>query len=272
MKIAFLYLLFCMATIKGFTQNDSSLKLYKTYNIKATDFNVDQMGNLYIVTPTGQLKKLNENGDSLAVYNLTKRYGKLYSIDATSPLKLLLYYKDFSTMIVVDRLLNMLNTIDLRKKNIFQVKAIASSYDGQYWFYDEQEGRIKKINDKGVITSQSVDLRQVFKVLPTPEKIIDNDNSLYLYDTKKGVYVFDYYGALKTTKPLLGWNNFYAFNNTIYGIKGDTLQKYQLNDVSPLNKGITIPLLKEKTPLKMVAAAGKIYFLYKTEIKVYYNQ
>jgi hypothetical protein len=271
MKLLF-YISFLFLAISSFSQQDSALKLYKTYKLTATDFNVDQMGNLYIVTPTGQLKKMSENGDSLAVYNLTKRYGKLHSIDATSPLKLLLYYKDFSTMIVVDRLLNVLNIIDLRKKNIFQVKAIASSYDGQYWFYDEQEGRIKKVNNKGVITSQSVDLRQVFNELPTPEKMIDNDNSLYLYDSKKGVYVFDYYGALKTSKPLLGWNNFYAFNNTIYGIKGDTIQKYLLSNVSPLNMVTTIPLKKEKKPLKMVVAAGKIYFLYKSEIRVYYNQ
>jgi hypothetical protein len=248
-------------------QKDSSLKLTKTYKLIATDFNVDQLGNVYIVTPTAQLKKISSKGDSLAVYNLTKRYGKLTSIDVTNPLKILLFYQDYATVVVADRLLNVTNTIDLRKQNIYQVKAIASSYDGQFWFYDEQEAKLKKMNEKGTITQQTVDLRQVVTDMPSPQKIIDNDNNIYVYDAKKGVLVFDYYGALKTNIVLTGWSSFYAFNKTVYGLKNDTIQKYTIGNIMPV--AIALPIGNK--PLKMVVAANKIYFLYKNEIRVYTN-
>lgn len=100
-------ILIILFTLLSFTivaqQNDSLFKLYKTYKITATDFSVDQMGNLYIATPSMQLKKINEKGDSLAVFNLSKRYGKLSYIDVNNPLKALLYFKNFSTIISVDR-------------------------------------------------------------------------------------------------------------------------------------------------------------------------
>lgn len=267
-KLLFHIICWCFITSCYGQKTDSILKLYKSYAITATDFNVDQMGNLYVVTPTMQLKKLNEKGDSLAVYNLSKRYGKLGYIDVTNPLKVLLYYPSFSTIVIVDRLLNITNTIDLRKQNIFQVKALATSYDGQFWFYDEQEAKVKKINDQGKITGQTVDLRQVLTALPTPQKMIENDNSIYLYDPQKGVYVFDYYGALKTSVPLLGWDDFYAFDKVLYGLKNDTLQKYTLG--VPITE--TIALQKKNLPKKMIVAANKLYFMYPNEIKVFFNQ
>jgi hypothetical protein len=269
LKLLLIHIVFLYFVQVGLAQQkDSVLKLYKTYPVTATDFTVDQMGNLYVVTPTMQLKKINAKGDSLAVYNLSKRYGKLTSIDVSNPLKVLLYYQDYTTIITVDRLLTVTNTIDLRKQNIYQVKALATSYDSQFWFYDEQEAKLKKINDKGKITQQSVDLRQLLTSLPTPQKIIDNDNLVYVYDNKKGVFVFDYYGALKTTIPLIGWNSVHAYDKTIYGLKKDTLQKYTIG--IPITK--EIPLQKGAIPQKMVVATNKIYFLHTNEIKAYYNQ
>ncbi len=266
MKILFCIISFFFTSFL-FSQKDSSLKLVKTYKLIATDFNVDQLGNIYIVTPTAQLKKINAKGDSLAVYNLSKRYGKLSTIDVTNPLKVLLFYKDYATVVIIDRLLNITNTIDLRKQNIYQVNVIATSYDGQIWFYDEQEAKLKKINEKGKVTQQTVDLRQVLNEMPSPQKIIDNDNNIYMYDAKKGILIFDYYGALKTNIVLKGWSSFYAFNKTVYGLKNDTIQKYTISNIMP----ITIPLPIGNNPIKMVVAANRIYFLYKNEIRVYSN-
>jgi len=41
------------------------------------------------------------------------------SIDVTNPLKILLYYKKFTTVVVLDRFLNIRNTINFRKKKYF---------------------------------------------------------------------------------------------------------------------------------------------------------
>lgn len=86
-----------------------------------SSFAVDNLGNLYLLSTENQLKKLSVKGDSMGVFNDVRRFGKLYSINAINPLKTLLFYKDYRTVIVLDRLLNTVNTIDLRSRNILQV-------------------------------------------------------------------------------------------------------------------------------------------------------
>src|SRR5687768_1114954 len=111
-----------------FVQQGSFL-LEESYAGGITDFTVDNLGNIYLLYNTDQIKKLGPKGDSIGIFNATRRYGQLYSMDVTNPLKIILYYKDFGTIVALDRLLNVRNTIDLRRMNIFQVKAVGLSFD-----------------------------------------------------------------------------------------------------------------------------------------------
>ena len=201
-----------------FGQRDSILHvtLLKTFPTPVRDFTTDNLGNIYLLTNTNQIKKVNEKGDSIAVYNDVRRYGKIFSMDASNPLKVLVYYKDFSTIVVLDRLLNIRNTIDLRKQNILQVKTITSSYDNNIWLYDELDSRIKKIDDNGRILLESNDFRQVYEIVPSPASIYDRDGQLYLYDNKKGLLVYDYYGAQKNNYAIPQLNDVQVIDkNTI---------------------------------------------------------
>lgn len=189
----------------GFNQQPGILNvtLSKKLRTPVKDFTVDNLGNIYLLTPSNQIKKLDANGDSVAVYNDVRRYGKIYSIDATNPFKILAYYKEFSTIIILDRLLNVRSTIDLRQQNILQVRVVATSYDNNIWVFDELDSRLKKIDDTGKVLFTSNDFRQVFENVPIPETMFDRDGQLYLYDPKTGLLVFDYYGAKKNNYLLL---------------------------------------------------------------------
>ncbi len=199
MRIFFLIILQFAVCTKAFSQKDSLLSLIPDQTIKGKfeGFTTDNLGNIYLINTSNQIKKLNDKGDSIAVYNDVKRYGNISFIDASNPLKLLVYYKDFATVVVLDRLLNVRNTIDLRKQDIFQVQAIATSYDGAIWLFDEQNSKIKKIDDYGKVIMESNDFRMIFDEPPQPQLLFDRDGQLYLYDVTKGIFVFDYYGAYK---------------------------------------------------------------------------
>lgn len=178
------------------------LKMQLEYHDVVKDFTTDNLGNIYLLNENNQVKKINEKGDSLGVYNDVRRYGKIHAIDASNPLKVLVFYKEFSTIVVLDRLLNVRNTIDLRKQNMLQVGAVTVSYDNNIWLFDELESKLKKIDDNGRVISESVDLRQAFDKAPSPQSLFDRDGMLYLYDSAKGLLVFDYYGGLKRTHTL----------------------------------------------------------------------
>ncbi|MBX3240344.1 MAG: hypothetical protein KIT80_02160 [Chitinophagaceae bacterium] len=237
--------------------------------IKATniaDFAVDNLGNLYLVTTTGLLKKLDEKGDSLNVFNDVRRYGGLSLIDVTNPLKLLLYYKDFSSVIMLDRFLNRVNMIDLRKSGIFQAKAVGLSYDNNIWVYDEQSARLKKVNDEGKMVMETTDLRQVLTVMPSPDKIIDRDGFVYVYDKDNGLYVFDYYGVLKNELPLTGINNLQVVGATVVGISNGNFVRYTLGDLHM--REASLPGFIIKSPVKVISSRG-IYIYREDQIIQY---
>ncbi|HLO80381.1 MAG TPA: hypothetical protein VK166_05465 [Chitinophagaceae bacterium] len=191
------------------------------------DFAPDNLGNLYLLTTDYQLKKFSVKGDSMGVFNDVKRYGKLTTINASNPLRTILYYKDFRTVLVLDRLLNAVNTIDLRKLNIFQVKAVAPAYDNSIWVFDEQESKLKKIGEDGKLLSETADLRLVLDEAPLPQKIFDQNGFVYLYDPSKGIFIFDYYGALKNRIALIDWKNLQVLGNNIVGIKDGKILSYK---------------------------------------------
>ncbi len=203
-------------------------KLIKIVQGDIVAFSVDNLDNIYLLNSTNQVKKLNANGDSVAIFNDVKKFGQATLIDVSNPLKVLLFYRDFATIVVLDRLLNVRNTIDLRKQNILQVRAIGQSYDNKIWLYDEVENKLKKIDEDGKLFLETPDFRQLFGDAPSPQKIFDQDQFVYLYDSAKAVFVFDYYGALKNKILIAGWQNFKVAGKYIFGSAGNKLFRYDI--------------------------------------------
>ena len=220
-----LCILLCSAAVHS--QDTSSFRLVKTFRVEASDFSVDNLGNIYLLLTNGQLKKVSSNGDSLAVFNEVRRYGKIRYMDVSNPLKLLLYYKDFGTILVLDRFLNIRTTVDLRRLGLYQVKIIAQSFDNNIWIFDELESRVKRIGDDGRLIDQFNDFRMLFDSIPSPQFMVDQSKFLYLYDSTKGIYLFDYYGTFKSRIPLLHWSDFTVINNIVYGRDAGFLYSYE---------------------------------------------
>lgn len=220
-----LLLFFC--TIVA-AQTDTSFQFVKTVKGDIVSFTVDNLDNIYLLSSTNQVKKLNANGDSLAIFNDVKKFGQASLIDVSNPLKVLLYYRDFATVVVLDRLLNVRNIIDLRKQDILQARAIGQSYDNKIWLYDEVENKLKKIDEDGKLLLETPDFRQLFDQAPMPQKIFDQDQYVYLYDSAQAVFVFDYYGALKNKILINGWQNFKVAGKYIFGSQDNKLFRYNI--------------------------------------------
>ena len=262
----FIILITTFVAASAFAQMDTVFRIQKTYPGDVADFSVDNFGNIFILFSNGQLKKLNPNGDSLAVFNNVKRYGKLFSIDVSNPLKILLYYKDFSTVVILDRLLNFRGMIDLRKLNLYQVKAIGQSYDNNVWVFDELESKLKRVSEEGKIIDQSTDFRVLFDSVPSPQHIIDQNKQLYLYDSLKGVYVFDYYGGFKKRIPFVGWSDFSVINDILFGRDQVHLFKYEPGTFNLQRYPIPTSMINSR---KILIGPGKMYLLRDNKLEVY---
>jgi hypothetical protein len=211
-------LLLCLA---GFANNNDTLVLANPVVIPGNflQFNVDQLGNIYLINTQNQLKKLSPQLDSIAVFNDIKRLGNIDKIDVSNPLKTLVYYKQFGHIVLLDRFLNPRNTIDLRQRNLPLINSIAQSYDNQIWLFDEWNFSIKKMNDAGEITEESPDLRQALSFDTAPENMMDADGLLFTYHTKNGWKIFDYYGALKQSLAVFNWQYTQVVNGFLTGFE-----------------------------------------------------
>jgi hypothetical protein len=231
MRVVSLIILINFLSTQLIAQDFSSLSLTKTIHGDFDYFMPDELGNVFALTKSGQLKKYNNNLDSMGVFNEVRRFGKLYSISADNPLRTVLYFKDYRTILVLDRLMQVVNKIDLRKAGIFQVKAVAQSYDNLFWIYDEQESKLKKINEEGKQVMATADLRLVFTEPIIASHLFDLGGFVYLYDAKNGLFIFDYYGALKNRIAFLDWKQVHPVGKQIVGIKNNTLVSYTLGKI-----------------------------------------
>lgn len=230
-RFLFIIHVFLLLTIihqQSLAQADTAFRLERVISGDIIDFTVDNLDNVYVLNSRNQIKKYNSNGDSVAAYNDVKKFGQATLIDVSNPLKILLYYRDFATVVMLDRFLNAVNSIDLRKQNILQAKAIGQSYDNKIWVYDEIESKLKKIDEEGKLLLETPDFRMLLTAAPTPLKIFDENKYVYVYDSVYGVYVFDYYGALKNNIMIDHWQNFKVAGKFIFGSRANSLFRYDI--------------------------------------------
>jgi hypothetical protein len=221
-------------------------------------FSADNLGNVYLLQKNDQFKKRNPQGDSMGVFNDVRRFGKVSSINTSNPLRTIVFYKDYRNIVMLDRFFSVVNVIDLRKQNLFQVSAIGNSFDNNLWIFDEQESKLKKIGEDGKKIMETSDLRVGLGEAITPSYLADQNGFVYVYDPKKGMFVFDYYGALKTKIALLDWKDVQVIGNSIFGRKDNSLVYYETGSLQL--KTIILPKeIQEST--KMIVTPGYLFFL-----------
>jgi hypothetical protein len=111
----------------AFAQKDSVFHFINQLNYPVSSFTVDNIGALYLINVNNQLKKYDENGDSVGVFNQVTKYGKLTYVDAENPWKTILFYQNFSTIVLLDKYLNEVTSINLRKQNMIIISGYMTS-------------------------------------------------------------------------------------------------------------------------------------------------
>ncbi|MGZ3853360.1 MAG: hypothetical protein ACXVBJ_03170 [Flavisolibacter sp.] len=245
-------------------QGSDSFVLVKTYSGNVVDVAMDNLDNLYIISPTGQIKKLNAAGDSVGVYNQAKNYGKLYTIDVSNPLKILLFYKDFSTVVILDRFLANHSSLDLKRYSVLNPSAVGNSYDNNIWVYDEFDNKLKKIDEQGNKLLETPDFRTLFDESIAPQKIFSENGLVYLADTSNGVYVFDNYGSFKKKIPVKNWQTISIANSNIISANKELISVFNSSTFMQSQKKMPFqPYLRSFiTPTRLVSFSD-------TSIQVY---
>lgn len=229
-------------------------------------FEVDVLGNIYAISQNDQFRKFSERGDSLGIWNDVRQYGKPTSVDVSNPMRILVFFQPFSTIVVLDRLLTFRHALNLRKSNIFSASCIGNSYDNHIWVFDEFEFKLKKLDDEGRILFESADWRLLFDDAPTPKKLTDQRNELFFFDNEKGLFVFDYYGSFRRSIPSFKYEGPGVSKPYLYGSRSDSL--FLIDPEKGTTQSLFIPQ-KTKLNSERKIENGKLYVLEEDGIRIF---
>lgn len=195
-----------------------------TVDTKATSIAIDNFSNFYLIEDK-KIQKYSSDGKYLFPYE-EFRYGKIGSLDVTNPMKLIVYYPDFSTAVTLDRFLSPLNTYNFFQFGYQNITAVASSTDGRIWFYDNVDFKLKKIDETGKVFRESQPLNVILEETPNPNFLLERDLKVYVNDPEIGILVFDIYGSYSKTIPLKGLKKFQVLQEQIVYFENNSLNSY----------------------------------------------
>lgn len=211
--------------------------LINSYETKATYLTVDNFGNFYTADDY-RLSKYNSDGKFQVPYE-ELRYGKIGMVDVNNPMKVMVYYPDFSTAVILDRFLSPLTTYNFFDLGYQNIAVVASSVDGRLWFYDNIDFKLKKIDEAGKVYRESQPLNVLLEETPTPNFLMEREGKVYLNDPNIGVLVFDAFGSYAKTVPLKGLRKFQVFQDQI--VYFDSLKLNAYNLLSFETKSLNLP-------------------------------
>lgn len=253
-----LFLLLCSFWSKG-------QELLSEMNLRdARAMSTDEIGNIYVVYEDNSLVQYNERGDSLTNFRNIQN-GVLAHIDTRNPLKLLLFYPDFSKIIILDRMLSLKNEVDLRQLNIYRVGAAGLAMDGNIWIYDLNNVQLLKIDANLNIVNKSDDLRSAIQSFPEPVSLEESDRKVYLLDTVKGIYVFDQFANFLNNIALSPIKQLQVYNSLLVYVSGDSLLNY--NPVTAAVQSLQLPPTEDFISARI--DRGKLYLLSKNKLRIY---
>jgi hypothetical protein len=218
-------LLFCSIFFVSFVFSQD-YQLVKSIDIPVDFIHTDNFGNLYVVKDF-RITLFDQNGKQLFVFE-DYSAGKISHIDVTDPLKIIVYYKDFMVMRLLDKTLSELSSFRLNNIGFDMVEVVAHTRDRRFWIYNQSDFKLKKIDDTGKIINESELFNVLFREAVSPEKIVEYEGMVYLNDPQNGIYIFDQFGTFVKKIPIKDIRQFQLMQEKLIYFDGTNLSSYDL--------------------------------------------
>lgn len=198
-------------------------------------FTTDELGHIYALQ--GDVLTLySADGDRLA-RNSLNTFGPISRIDAFSSLKPMIFSRQQGTLALLDNTLSVQGSpIDLPRNGFTQVTEVCMSVRNCFWFFDERELCLVRVDDQLRTQANSGRLDQLVGFSPHPTFMTELDSWLYVCDPEHGVLVFDLFGTFSRTLPIIGTRTIEVRDGGIFHVKDGVLMRYDLRtmDTTPI--------------------------------------
>lgn len=180
----------------------------------------DNLGFIYLITQQNAIEKYTPDGRLLTRYS-NNRLGTAALLDVSNPLKVLVWYSDFRTVVFLDRSLTLLGELNLIGAGYPEVRSIAAAQDGNLWLYDEIRFQLRKISPAGETLFESQAMNQLQNGRLQISCLHDDGNEVLASDTAVGILQFDIYAQFQKILPWKGVETFRVEQNRlVYAMAG----------------------------------------------------
>jgi len=193
-------------------------------------FTTDNLQNIYLYRGNS-IRKYNSQGQLLYTYS-DKSYGRITSIDVNDPMKMLVFFRDFPEVVLLDNTLSQNGNPFSPSDAGFPLATLAcTSHDNGVWLYDAQNFQLVRLDVNLTVTQKTGNLPQVLGIELNPDYLMEYNNLVYLNDSAQGILVFDSYGTYYKTIPINGLKTFQVRGDDLFYIAKNRIHAFHLKTI-----------------------------------------
>jgi hypothetical protein len=209
-------------------QEEFQWKLVRTHVCGEVDaWDVDPMGKV-IYARKDVIIKL-DSSFAVLFRQSTKGTGNISEIDARHALKTLVFSEDQQSISFLDNTLTQTkNSKDLSVIGASYVTKVSySAQSTRYWVFDGDNSKLFLIDETRNIPNVIENLSGLLGEINV-ELLMEVENMLVIFDSSKGIYLFDYYGSLIDFVALENASNVNYYKGELYYIVNNRLVNHDL--------------------------------------------
>ncbi|HLG02541.1 MAG TPA: hypothetical protein VI731_03035 [Bacteroidia bacterium] len=223
----------------------------------------DNLGNAYMIQAE-TIAKFLPNCSFFRAYS-NKTFGAITSADATNPLRIVLFYRDFNRVVFLDDMMSQNgDPVELETFGFPTATLVCSSRDNGLWIFERQNNELIRLNRNMQIEQRTGNLAQIIDTTLQPNFLIEKDTKLFLNNPVSGVLVFDLFGTYSKTIPVKGIRALQVIDDNVVYYNNHRLLMWDMltNEESLLQTGDTIAL-------DMRIEKEKLFMMRKDEVRTY---
>lgn len=214
-------MLFLLAPLIAF------FRLITTFDVSPELIATDQLNSFYMAR-RNTLERINSKGEITGSHTL-KTLGKIHTIDPANPMKTLVYYRDFNTIVFLDNMMTQIgDPVNLSTLGLERVTAVCRSFNNGIWVYDSGNKELIRLDQNYNISHRSGNLTSIIGYVPEPTHLNEQGKYLLLNHPDKGILVFDVYGTYIKTVPVTDLSDMQVLEDRFIYLRNDSLHSYDL--------------------------------------------
>ncbi|GCD80277.1 hypothetical protein [Schleiferia thermophila] len=229
-------------------------------DLELQTFTTDNLGNVYLIYEN-EIKKIAPYPQSqgLTISFSEPPLGRVASVDAFNPMRILVRYQPFNQLILLDNKLNKIQqAFQLEDIGLMDVQLASMTTQNRIWLYDQVLDQVMLYNPRlESIEFSTQNLTQLLGQENTPVYLQSDATGLYIYAPETGLMVFDVFGNFVKNVAVRNLKSVQVKDRKLIGLDGRNI----------LISGLTVNFIRRielpfKEPVKSIRVENQLMFLH----------